>query len=137
MWMTIRSMLFALGKGIGAFGLGGLILWQVVIHIGPQCGIAYVHVLTPNVDVMVDDEQYHIETIWETPIVCELSPGPHVLRMSRSGRVVYEENFSLGVGQEVVLTAWEPPGEIPAQAVLPDHLVNNTRNQARVGLRSP
>ena len=81
MWMAIRSLLFALGKAIGAFGLGGLILWQVVIHIGPQHGIAYVHVPKPNVDVMVDDEQYHIETIWETPIVCELSPGPHVLRM--------------------------------------------------------
>jgi hypothetical protein len=136
MWMTIRTMIFALVKGIGAFGLGGLILWQVVIHIGPQYGVAYIHVPTPNVDVTVDDEKYHIETIWETPIVCELSPGPHVLRMSRSGRVVYEENFSLGVGQEVVLTAWEPPSETPTQADLPNHMMNKARNPARVGLRS-
>ncbi len=137
MWMTIRSLIFALGKVIGALGLGGLILWQVVIHIGPQYGIAYVHVPKPNVDVMVDDERYHIETIWDTPIVCELSPGPHVLSMSRSGRVVYEENFSLGVGQEVVLTAWEPPSEIPALAALPNHLMKKARNPARIGLESP
>jgi hypothetical protein len=117
MRISIWSMMFVVGKGIGAFGLGGAILWQVVIHIGPQYGVAYVHVPTPNVDVMVDDVQYHIETIWETPIVCELSPGLHMLRMCRSGRVLYEENFSLGVGQEIVLTAWEPPREIPAQAV--------------------
>jgi hypothetical protein len=115
MWMTIRSMIFALGKGIGAFGLGSVILWQVVIHIGPQYGMAYVHVSTSNVDVMVDDVPYHIDTLWETPIVCELSPGPHVLRMCQSGRLLYEENFSLGVGQEIVLIAWDRSGESAAQ----------------------
>ena len=102
------------------FGLGGLILWQVVIHIGPQYGIAYVHVSTPNVDVMVDDERYHIESLWETPIVCELSPGSHVLRMYRSGRLVYEENFSLGVGQDIVLMAWER-----SNGALPDPVFRN------------
>ena len=44
MWITIRSMMFVIGKGIGAFGLGGVILWQVAVHIGPQNGVAYVHV---------------------------------------------------------------------------------------------
>jgi len=130
-------MMFLAAKGIGAFGLGGVILWQVVIHIGPQTGFAYVHVSTPNVDVMVDDVPYHIETLWETPIVCELSPGHHVLRMCRSGRTLYEEQFSLGVGKEIVLTAWEPPSEIQAQAAIPNHLSNKARRPSPVGRRSP
>jgi hypothetical protein len=111
MWISIRSMIFALCKGIGALGLGGAILWQVVIHIGPQHGIAYVHVSTRNVDVMIDDEKYHIETLWESPITLEQSPGAHVLRMSRRGQLLYEENFSLGVGQDIVLIAWERASE--------------------------
>jgi hypothetical protein len=137
MWAIIRSTIVALLKGIGAFGLSGLILWQVVIHIGPQYGIAYVHVPKPNVDVMVDDANYHIDTVWDTPIVCELSPGAHILRMRRDGRVVYEENFSLGVGQEIVLTAYEPPSEIPVQTALPDHLMKNAWYPSRVGRRFP
>jgi hypothetical protein len=137
MWISIRSMMFVIGKGIGACGLGGAILWQVVVHIGPQHGVAYVHVTTPNVDVMVDDVQYHIETMWESPIVCELSSGHHKLRMSRSGRIVYEEGFTLGIGQEIVLTAWEPPSEIQARAALPDHLLNKARGQAPGDQRSP
>jgi hypothetical protein len=51
MWTTIRSTMFIIGKGIGAFGLGGVILWQIVVHIGPQNSVAYVRVSTPNVDV--------------------------------------------------------------------------------------
>jgi hypothetical protein len=115
MLMSIRGMAFAMAKGIGAFALGGVILWQVVTHIGPQHGIAYVHVSATNVDVMVDDAKYHIESIWDSPLVCELSPGPHLLRMHRCGQVIYKENFSLDVAQEVVLTAWEPPCELPVQ----------------------
>ena len=67
MLITIRSLMFATGKGIGAFGLGGAILWYVAVHCGPQNGIAYIHVSTPNVEVMVDDVQYHVETQWEYP----------------------------------------------------------------------
>ena len=137
MWIALRSMMFVIGKGIGAFSLGGVILWQVAVHIGPQNGVAYVHVSTPNVDVMIDDAAYHIETLWETPIVCELSPGPHMLRMSRSGRTIHEEKFSLGIGQEIVLTAWEPPSEIPPPATLPEHLLKGTRRPSAVGGNSP
>ena len=111
MLVVIRNLMFVTGKGIGAFGLGGAILWYVAVHCGPQNGIAYVHVSTPNVEVMVDDVEYHVETLWGTPLVCELSPGPHRLRMIRSGKTVFEEGFSLGVGEELVLTAWDQTSE--------------------------
>jgi hypothetical protein len=60
-----------------------------------------------KVDVTVDDQRYRVETMWERPIVCELPAGRHLLRMLRSGRVLFEQEFTLDAGQEVVLTAWE------------------------------
>jgi hypothetical protein len=119
MLIAIRNLMFATGKGLGAFGLGGAILWHVAVHCGPQNGIAYVHVSTPNVEVMVDDVEYHVETLWETPLVCELSPGPHRLRMIRKGKTVFEEGFSLGVGKELVLVAWDQTKETQADPPTP------------------
>ena len=68
---------------------------------------------------MVDDVAYQVESLWETPIVCEISPGRHILRMSRGERVLYEEEFTLGPGKEIVLMAWEQPGESRARATSP------------------
>jgi hypothetical protein len=107
MLTLIRNLVSGIVKGIGALVLGGAILWQVVEHCGPTKGIAYVHVAKPQVNVTVDDETYWVETLWETPIVCELEPGSHTLRMLESGRVLFEQEFTLEPGQEVVLTAWE------------------------------
>jgi hypothetical protein len=103
--MLIRSLLFMIVKAIGALALGCAILWQVTEHCGSLKGVAYVHVSQPQVDVTVDDETYWVETLWETPIVCELRPGRHMLRMLQSGRVLFEQEFTLDAGQEVVLTA--------------------------------
>jgi hypothetical protein len=111
MLIPIRSVILAITKGIGSLSLGGVILWQVAVHSGFQNGIAYVHVLTPNVEILVDDVEYHVETLWETPIVCELRPGRHTLRMTQNGRVLDEQEFTLGVGQEVVLPPWVAPTE--------------------------
>jgi hypothetical protein len=108
---AIRGMLFAMLKGMASLALGGVILWQVAIHSGPQGCVAYVHVFTPNVLVTVDGSEYHIETLDRTPLVCELAPGRHMLRMCQTGRVVYEEEFTLAWGEEIVLVPWDRPSE--------------------------
>jgi len=102
-----KSLAMGTIKGLSAFALGGAILWQVTNNCGSTKGMAYVHVVTPGVDVTVDDQRYRVETLWESPIVCELGPGRHTLRMLRSGRVLFEQEFTLDPSQEVVLTAWE------------------------------
>jgi len=107
MLMLIRSFVFGMVKGIGALALGGVILWQVIQHCDSTKGIAYVHVRKSQVNVTVDDETYWVETLWDTPIVCELRPGRHMLRMLQSERVLFEEEFTLDPGQEVVLMAAE------------------------------
>jgi hypothetical protein len=107
MLSSCKSLAIGTVKGLGALALGGSILWQVVNQCGSIKGVAYVHVATPEVDVTIDDQRYRVETSWESPIVCELRPGRHLLRMLRSGCVLFEQEFTLDRGQEVVLTAWE------------------------------
>ncbi len=107
--ILIKSTLVAMGKPIAGLALGGAILSQVVAHSGPPNGIAYVHVTSLGVDVMVDDAKHHVKSFCDSPIVCELRAGKHMLQMSRNGRTLFEEEFTVKSGTEVVLTAWERP----------------------------
>jgi hypothetical protein len=116
--MVIQTLSIALAKRVGAPVLGGFILWQVSVHSGAAKGQAIVHVAMPQVEVAVDNARYWIETLWDTPIVCDLRPGRHTVRMFRSGRVVYEEPFTIAAGQELILSAWDgyADGRSPEQA---------------------
>ena len=87
--------------------LGGAILWQVAAHSGPSTGWAIVHVSTPDVVVTVDEATYPVESLWTTPVVFELRPGRHTVRMLRADRVLYEEEFSVIPGEETILSAWD------------------------------
>ena len=84
--MLIQTFGFALARRAGAFLLVGIILWYVVEHCGSTNGQAIVHVSMPEVDVTVDDATYRVESLRESPIVCELRPGRHTVRMLRYGR---------------------------------------------------
>jgi hypothetical protein len=119
-------------KGLSALALGGAILWQVHDRCGVVKGMAYVHVVTPGVDVTVDDQTYRVETLWESPIVCELRPGRHLLRMLRSGRVLFEQEFTLDPGQEVVLSACEELKEKPASEFPPKVSFNLSLSRSRL-----
>jgi hypothetical protein len=114
----IRSSLIAALKAIGGLALGSVVLWQVAIHTGPPNGIAYIHVSAPGVEVLVDDLGYHVESLRDAPIKCELAPGKHVLRMERNGKTLFTEEFALRSGDEVVLTAWEG-SQKPASGPMP------------------
>jgi hypothetical protein len=125
MSIWVRSLLFKFANGIGAIALGCAILWQIAEHCGPAKGIAYVHVGNPQVKVTVDDQSYWVETLWDSPIVCEVRPGRHILRMEQQGRVVFQQEFRLSPGQEVVLAgsagcremrSADPP-EIPSAVI--------------------
>jgi hypothetical protein len=102
-----RSILWGIFKTVGALLLGGAVLWEVTLHSGPPNGKVYVHVPQGNGDLMIDDEMYHVRTLWETPVVCVLQPGHHALRLSRDGQPVFEQQFSIDSGEELVLTASE------------------------------
>jgi hypothetical protein len=132
-----KSLAVGTIKGLSALALGGAVLWQVYDHCGTRKCVAYVHVAAPEVDVTVDDQTYRVETMWERPIVCELRPGRHLLRMLRSERVLFEQEFTLDPGQEVVLTAWEEFKEKPAGELPPIVLFNSSLSRSRLDGKGP
>jgi hypothetical protein len=105
--MPNREMLIAATMHVGALMLGSAVCWQVVEHADSRDCEAVVHVTEAEVDVMIDGSEYRVEAWRPSPIVCELRPGRHTLRMTRGGRVLYEEAFTLGPGDDIVLTAWD------------------------------
>jgi hypothetical protein len=136
MLIAIRRVMLAMTKVVGALGLGGTIIWHVGTHSSVQKGLACVHVSAPDVDVTVDDTSYHVETLWESPIVFELGPGRHKLEMSRDGRVVDEQEFTLGMGEEAVLAMGDRSNETQLNATRPQAFANNPHEAFRCGRMS-
>jgi hypothetical protein len=95
-------------KGIGALLLGGITLLWIVEQVGPTQGTVLVHVTEPDVEVTVGGQTFSIEERRYAPIECLLRPGRYLLRMKRGDRVLYEEEFAVHRGEEVILTASRP-----------------------------
>ncbi|MHB1560904.1 MAG: hypothetical protein ACYC61_25905 [Isosphaeraceae bacterium] len=95
------------GRRVAGLALGAVLLWQVAEHAGPSRGRVLVHVSSLPADLVVDQNVYHLDSLEETPIICELRPGRHVARMIREDRVVYQEEFAVSAGEEVILSAWD------------------------------
>ena len=111
MLMLIRSLPLAMVKGAAIFVLCGTVLCQVVQHCGSGANVIYVHVTHADVDVTVDGTRHHVYALEQSPVVCDVRPGRHVLRMMRGERILYEEEFSLEPGEERVMVAWDRSGE--------------------------
>jgi hypothetical protein len=62
-----------------------------------------------DVDIQVGDRSFNIAERTYTPILCELPAGRHTLVMTRGGQVLCREEFVVGRGEEIVLTAWGRP----------------------------
>jgi hypothetical protein len=125
--MMIQAAAYALAKRLGTLLLGGVVLWQVAEHVGPSHSWAIVHVSSPHVELIVDHDSYLIEDLSQSPIVCELRPGRHTVRLRKDGEVRYQEEFKLAAGEEVVLAASEPHPIDPRSLLadprgLPPHL---------------
>jgi hypothetical protein len=132
-----KSLAMGTVKGLTALALGGAILWQVHDYCGSMKCVAYVHVAAPEVDVTVDDQTYRVETRWERPIVCELRAGRHLLRMLRSERVLFEQEFTLDRGEEVVLVAWEEFKEKPVEHLPPRVSFDPSLSRSQLDGKSP
>jgi hypothetical protein len=105
--MLIRTVVYALGKPLAALLLGGVILSQVIARLGAADGRAIVHVAMAPVDVNIDGTLYHVGSLFEPPVVCDLRPGRHSLQMFSQGCVVYQQEFLVAAGEDVVLAAWD------------------------------
>ena len=103
------SLIATLARRLGAVCLALVIFWLVVRHAGPQRGTAIVHVLQPDVVVAVDGRSYPVESIAQSPVVCDLEPGPHVVKVTHGWLLLGEKEFTVEAGQEVVLCPFQDP----------------------------
>ena len=115
-----RGVLLTIVRGSGALAFGAVFLWQVAERAGPRDCRAIVHVTAAAVDIAIDDRPYRVAAPSDAPIVCDLRPGDHTLRMSRGGRVLFEEQFRTRPGEEVILTAWDSRPDRGTTAASPD-----------------
>src|SRR5271165_3876417 len=102
------TLMTGLAKGLGAVLLALVVLWPTAESAGTMECEAVVHVMERQVQILIDDEVYWIEDENVGPIVCQLRPGRHLLRVIQNARVIQEEEFSLQPGQQGVFTAWNP-----------------------------
>jgi hypothetical protein len=73
-----------------------------------EIDMVVVHVTEPDVEVVVGTRTYRIEGMASAPIRCELPDGSHDLIVTRDGRLLYKQTFTVRSGESIVLTAWDP-----------------------------
>jgi hypothetical protein len=99
------SMIATLLKRAVAVCLAFVIFWHVTPHAAPRRGKAIVHLSQPDVLVFVDHVEYHVRSVADSPIVCDLEPGDHRLQVWRHGALLDEERFVVESGKDVVVSA--------------------------------
>jgi hypothetical protein len=101
--------------GILTAVLGGVFLWRLAEHAGPP-GEVVVHVIPPGVvDVALDGRVTRVDSR-DSPVVAHLRLGRHTLRMSRDGKLLYEEVFWVRPGSSTILAAWDAAPRTTAPA---------------------
>jgi hypothetical protein len=99
----VISLIATSVKRLGAVCLALVILWHLAHHAGPQVGKAIVHAPRPGVLVSIDNRSYRIDSLAESPVVCELSPGAHTVKVHRDELLLGEEDFTVEPGKQVIL----------------------------------
>jgi hypothetical protein len=106
--MSTRLIVIS-AKYLAAACLALVVFWQVAQHAGPRRGTAIVHVSQPDTIVIIDDQRYRVESLTDSPVVCELEPGIHVAQVRRDGRVLGSESFKVESGTDVVIYPFSRP----------------------------
>ncbi|QDV32943.1 hypothetical protein [Tautonia plasticadhaerens] len=118
--MFVRPLLLVFAKSpilgqaaqsVAAGVLGMTMLSSIVAHSKGTSGEVVLHVVEPDVEVIFGGESFRVEGRRYEPIVRELSPGGHRLRVERDGRVLQDEHFRVERGGFLVLTAWDANGK--------------------------
>lgn len=110
-WIVALLKLSIVGRLIRWSGgglLGLAVLGWVVDRADSSLVEVVVQVVEPDVELSVGGQAFSIRGLRDAPIVCELPPGRHRLVMMRGDRVLFEEDFEVRTGENVVRTAWDP-----------------------------
>ena len=91
-------------KRLGLICFAFVIFWHLTHVGGPRRGRAKVHVTWPgDVVVTVDQRNYAVRSVTDSPVECELDPGPHVVQVWRGGHLRGQESFVVEPGRTAVI----------------------------------
>jgi hypothetical protein len=128
------SLIATTVKRLGAVCLAFVVLWHVGRHAGPQAGEAIVHVPRPGVIVSVDYRSYRIDSSADSPVVCELAPGTHTVKVLRDDLLLSEQDFTIEAGKQVILYPVARPMAAPAVASIGPERVPASESARPAGL---
>src|SRR3954454_974348 len=107
--MTGNYLLWKLGRMAIAGVFASIVIGGIVDKKDARDRSVVIHVVEPDVAIMVDDVSYTVVGTSYDPIECLLPPGAHRLVMSRGDEVLLDEPFEVEPGNDLVLTAWRKP----------------------------
>ncbi len=98
---TICQFVFRL---VAVIGLAVAIFAQVARHSAEPEGQVVVHLVDVGVEVSVDEEEARpVDNFMELPLVFDLHPGKHRLRLWRDGTMIDDQECQVEPGRDVVM----------------------------------
>jgi hypothetical protein len=107
--VAMKRILVSFLHYTATLAIGGVVVWQVATYGDRRHGQAVVHVEVADVELEIDGDRRLIDAIPYAPLVFELKPGWHSLRMTRADGVTFSQPFEVQPGEDSVLVAWIPP----------------------------
>jgi hypothetical protein len=110
----VISLIATTLKRLGAICLAFVLLWHLARHSDVEMGKAIVHAPRAGLLVSIDNRTYRINSLADSPVVCELSPGVHMVQVRRDELLLGEEDFTVAPGRDVAVFPLRHPPAAPA-----------------------
>jgi hypothetical protein len=121
--MVALSLIVVTAKRLMLFCVLALASWHIAASLtsGVPYGKVLVYVSEQPSTLTVDRQHYSITPQMSYPLVCELAPGRHVLRLERNGARIYEQAFTVEARREQTIFAPGRTGAyVKSQVASPD-----------------
>jgi hypothetical protein len=112
----VISVIATTVKRLGVICMALVLLWHLARLSGAEMGKAIVYAPRAGVLVSIDNRTYRIDSLADSPVVCELSPGVHIVQVRRDELLLGEEDFTVEPGKEVSVFPLHHPVAAPAAA---------------------
>ncbi len=112
----VLSLIATMAKRVGIVCVVFLIAWHL-IHNQSSKGKAIVHVPKAGVVVSIDNLMFPVPSMAEAPVVCELSPGRHRVKIYHGLLTLGDQRFFVEPGKDAVLWPYpHNPGAVVSPA---------------------
>lgn len=112
----VLSLIATMAKRVGMVCVVCLITWHL-IHNQSSNGKAIVHVPKAGVVVSIDNLRFPVLSMADAPVICELAPGSHRVKIHHGTLTLGDERFLVEPGKDAVLWPYpHNPGAIVSPA---------------------